>query len=164
MFGGAGRDTADYSSRSGNLFITQNESSTGLGRGGEADEDDVLALDVERVLGGSGDDRFNGGDGPNTYFGGDGDDTISGFGAADALHGQGGDDVIVGGFGNDFLDGGSGNDDVYGQVGNDTLLGQGGNDRLFSNDNARDTVNGGSGADAGRVDGLDVVTSIETAA
>ena len=163
LIGSDGRDTADYASRSGNLFIYQQTNvATGLGRGGEADENDVLSLDVERVLGGSGDDSFVGGDANNTYFGGDGDDTLSGNVGADALHGQGGNDLIVGGSGSDFMDGGSGNDSMYGQAGNDTLLGQSGNDRLFANDNARDTVNGGSDSDSGSVDSLDVVTSVET--
>jgi Ca2+-binding RTX toxin-like protein len=164
MIGSDGRDTADYASRSGNLVIDQSQNSIGFGPGGEAGENDVLSLDVERVLGGSGDDSFRGGDAGNTYFGGDGDDTLSGNVGADALHGQGGNDLIVGGFGNDFLDGGSGNDSMYGQQGNDTLLGQSGNDRLFANDNARDTVNGGSDADTGSVDSLDLVTSVETRA
>ena len=164
MFGAGGRDTADYSSRSGNLFIRQNNESSSAGRGGEADEDDLLGFDVERVLGGSGNDSFVGGDHNNTYFGGAGNDTISGNGGNDALHGQGGDDSIIGGSGNDFADGGDGNDSLYAQGGNDTLLGQGGNDRLFAADNARDTVNGGGNDDTGSVDGLDVVTSVETRA
>jgi len=161
LSGGAGRDTVDYSLRTGNLVITQNDS---LANDGEVGENDLVSTDVERVLGGSGNDRFVGGATSNTYFGGAGNDTISGVGGADALFGEGGNDLIVGGDGSDFLDGGSGDDQVYGQAGNDTLMGQGGDDRLFAHDNLRDTVNGGSGTDTADVDGLDLVSSVETSA
>jgi Ca2+-binding RTX toxin-like protein len=166
LIGSDGRDTADYSSRTADLFIFQNPPYLVYGRAGEigGEENDVLAVDIERVLGGSGNDLFRSGGGASTYFGGDGNDSLSGGGGADALFGGGGDDEIVGGDGNDFLDGGDGNDSLYGQRGNDTLLGQGGNDRLFARDDARDTVNGGSNSDIGTVDSLDLVTSVETRA
>jgi Ca2+-binding RTX toxin-like protein len=62
------------------------------------------------------------------------------------------------------LDGGNGSDSLYGQAANDTLLGSAGNDQLFSNDNARDTVNGGDDSDVATADSLDVVTNVETRA
>ena len=168
LFGADGRDTADYSDRTGNLNIQQfpASGSSNFGFAGELDdaEEDLLGLDVERVLGGSGNDRFVGGDQDNTFVGGDGNDTINGNGGNDALQGQGGNDSLFGGTGNDFLDGGEGDDSMYGQSGNDTLLGRDGNDRLFANDNARDTVNGGGDSDTATVDGADVVTGVETRA
>jgi Ca2+-binding RTX toxin-like protein len=160
MIGGRGRDTADYSSRTANLLVNQADDDNPTD--GELRESDHVSEDIERVLGGSGNDRFIGNHLNNAYLGGDGDDTMSGAGGADALQGQGGHDVIVGGAGNDFLDGGAGNDSIYGQAGNDVLLGQGNNDHLFANDNARDTVNGGFENDTAAVDDLDIVTSVET--
>jgi Ca2+-binding RTX toxin-like protein len=160
MLGGGGRDTADYSSRTAPLLINQADDDNPTD--GELREADHVAEDIERVLGGSGNDRFIGNHLNNAYLGGDGNDTMSGAGGADALQGQGGHDVIVGGAGNDYLDGGALNDSIYGQGGNDVLLGQGNNDHLFANDNLRDTVNGGFENDRAAVDDLDIVTSVET--
>jgi Ca2+-binding RTX toxin-like protein len=159
LFGGDGRDTADYSARNDNLTIIHKDA---LANDGETGEGDLVSEDIERVLGGSGDDRYVGNERPNVFFGGDGNDTMTGNGAADALHGENGNDLLVGVFGNDFLDGGAGDDEMYGQNGNDTLLGQSGNDRLFADDGVRDSVNGGSGTDSADVDGADAVTGVET--
>ena len=159
LVGGDGRDTADYSARAEDLTIIHKDA---LANDGAFEEGDLVSEDVERVIGGSGNDRYVGNERPNVFFGGDGNDTMTGNGAADALHGQNGNDLLVGVFGNDFLDGGAGDDEMYGQNGNDTLLGQSGNDRLFSDDGAPDTVNGGSGTDSADADGTDAVTGVET--
>jgi Ca2+-binding RTX toxin-like protein len=161
LFGAAGRDTADYSSRTGDLFINHFDAGGGFGRGGEADEDDILGLDIERVLGGSGNDRFIGDERGNTFIGGAGNDLFVGKGGNDALLAGAGDDSIIAGTGDDFLEGGSGADTMYGQQGNDNLQGQDGNDQLFANDNTRDTVNGGANSDTATADGLDVVSNVE---
>ena len=111
-----------------------------------------------RFIGNGGDDDLRLGTQlpiPATLNGGAGDDTLVG-GAAD--------DLLVGGSGNDSLDGSAGDDEMYGQGGNDTLLGQGGNDRLFANDNARDSLDGGSENDTATFDSLDVVTNVDTPA
>jgi Ca2+-binding RTX toxin-like protein len=162
MQGGGGRDTADYSSRTRDLIINQSDQDTA--NDGEADEFDLVAVDIEQVRGGSGNDRFIGSGADNAYFGGSGNDVLSGFGDSDALFGEAGNDLLVGGANNDFLFGGSGDDSLYGQSANDVLEGQSGDDFLSANDNHRDTVNGGSDTDRAHVDGLDVVTGVETRA
>jgi Ca2+-binding RTX toxin-like protein len=50
--------------------------------------------DVEKVVGGSGNDQIDGSAGANTLDGGDGNDTLTGLGGADTLTGGVGNDVI----------------------------------------------------------------------
>jgi Ca2+-binding RTX toxin-like protein len=51
------------------------------------------------------------------------------------------------------LSGGSGHDKLYGQADNDTLIG---------NDGEKNTLDGGTGSDKAKKDGIDSVISIET--
>jgi Ca2+-binding RTX toxin-like protein len=162
LFGAGGRDTADYSSRTDDISFNQfPDRPGGFGRVSGDDGEDILGLDIERLVGGSGNDRFVGDERPNTFIGGAGNDLFVPHGGNDALLGEGGNDTLIGDAGDDFLDGGSGDDSLYGQQGHDNLQGQGGNDQLFANDNARDTVNGGSNSDIATSDGLDVVSNVE---
>lgn len=75
---------------------------------GEAGENDCVGRDIERVLGGSGNDTLTGNDpspfvpdpnaivtGENLLNGGPGDDTLDGRGAPDVLIGGGGNDTVT---------------------------------------------------------------------
>ncbi|GIT89906.1 hypothetical protein JANAI62_06100 [Jannaschia pagri] len=66
--------------------------------------------DIERALGGGGNDYLTGHDGGNGLFG---------FGGNDKIRGLEGDDTLSGGYGNDILDGGPGADNMQGGSGDD---------------------------------------------
>ena len=116
--GGAGIDTVDYGFRTNAVTLTIN----GLADDGEPGERDTIALDIENLMGGSG------------------NDTIVGSSLANRLEG---------GPGNDTISGGGGNDTLVGGAGNDTLSGDDGNDTFDEEDtsNGADTMNGGTGID-----------------
>jgi Ca2+-binding RTX toxin-like protein len=100
--GGAGIDRMDYQRRSANLVI----SIDGLANDGNplgGGEKDNVKVDVEIVIGGSGNDQ------------------ITGSAKNDELHGGPGNDLINGGAGNDVLCGDRGNDTLNGEAGNDTF-------------------------------------------
>jgi Ca2+-binding RTX toxin-like protein len=124
--GGEGNDTVDYADRTGALTITADGVAANDGESGETDN---VKADIERVLGGSGDD---------TISGGAGDNTLSGGGGADTLNGLGGSDRLIGGLGIDTLNGGDG-DDTFDENDKDAD----GND----DNNRADTFNGGAGRD-----------------
>lgn len=134
--GGAGADVADYGQRSGSLVITLE----GVANDGEASEGDNVKTDVERVLGGSG------------------DDVVTGSNNAEALHGGPGNDVLSGGAGDDTLVGDSGDDVLNGDAGSDTFLESGVDAAYDSGSEQRgagdDTLNGGTPA-AGATDTAD---------
>ncbi len=101
--------------------------------------DDLAAVDIVVINGGSSGRVINGTAGDDTLRGGTGNDTLNGLG---------GDDFLDGGPGNDTLDGGSGNDTLVGDRGTDLLLGRDGNDVLFGDvDGVQDTLDGGTGDD-----------------
>jgi Ca2+-binding RTX toxin-like protein len=98
--GDEGNDTADYSSRTRNLTI-------GIGTladDGEAGEHDNVYLDIETVIGGSG------------------NDTITGGAADNLLIGNAGNDSLNGNYGNDTLSGNAGTDTLNGANGTDTAI------------------------------------------
>jgi Ca2+-binding RTX toxin-like protein len=97
--------------------------------------------DSSHVFGGSGNDKITN----------DTEDSLN-F-SNDTFEGGSGNDTLAGGFGNDSLIGGSGHDKMYGQADNDTLIG---------NDGEKDTLDGGTGSDKAKRDGIDSVISIET--
>ena len=95
-------------------------------------------------------------------FGLGGNDRLSGGAGDDCLIGGSGNDRLAGGTGNDGLAGSSGNDRLNGGPGTDRVLGGSGNDVVFARDQARDTVNCGSGRrDRATVDRADVVRGCE---
>ena len=116
------------------------------GGDGEANENDNIASDVEKVTGGAaadiligdgagnvlnglgGDDTLNGGDGFDQLLGGEGNDALNGDGGDDFLRGEGGNDALNGGDGADKLEGGTGDDVLDGGPGADTLAGESGSD------------------------------------
>jgi len=114
--GGPGADSADYSSASASLMI----SIDGRANDGARNERDSVALDVENVLGGSGNDSITGSTAANKIDGGTGSDTINGGSGDDLIDGGAGNDRIVGGIGDDLLDGESGIDQIDGGIGSNT--------------------------------------------
>ena len=87
-------------------------------------------VNVEKVIGGSGDDSL----------GGDGfDNRLDGQGGADTLDGGAGADAVLGGDGDDFIFASAGNDSLQGQNGNDTFN--------WTWLDGRDTFNGGANSD-----------------
>ena len=128
--GGDGDDAVIYSRDSMRIDIEINLE-TGTATGGVA-EGDVL-ISIERITGGSGNDRLTGNNKNNQ---------------------------IDGSFGNDIIYGGAGNDDLDGLFGDDTLDGGSGNDRLNGRDDD-DILVGGTGNDVFRFepfDGSDRIT------
>ncbi|MEB2328388.1 MAG: type I secretion C-terminal target domain-containing protein, partial [Pseudomonas sp.] len=109
--GGSGMDIADYSADG--VGITVDLESGAPGIGGLAAGDTYL--DMEGVIGGSGDDLLAGDTQDNYLDGGLGDDVLSG---------GGGDDVLIGGLGDDSMTGGAGRDTFVwraGDNGSDTI-------------------------------------------
>lgn len=100
LSGGAGKDTADY----GYETAPVNLSIDGIANDGRAGEQDNISLDIENLVGGSG------------------NDTLTGSSGANKLTGGTGNDLLLGGAGNDVLDGGLGNDTCTGGAGADQLI------------------------------------------
>jgi Ca2+-binding RTX toxin-like protein len=96
-----------------------------------------IAVNVENVHTGFGNDIVRGDDKKN-LIGVDGGD--------DYADGRGGDDILGGYLGNDRLYGGNGNDKIYGEEGRDRLYGGNGNDRLYGGA-GKDSLYGGNGND-----------------
>jgi len=123
--GGPGQDTADYSFAPTGVTVD-----LGSGEATDASGGSDTVTDVERVLGGLGDDLLRGDGRANVLLGGPGDDDLHGGGGADRLFGDAGDDLLEGGRGNDVIRGGPGDDRVGGGPGDDTLEGGIGEDAL----------------------------------
>lgn len=123
--GGPGQDTVDYSFAPRGVRVD-----LALGEARDASGGSDAVADVERVLGGAGDDLLRGDPGGNTFEGGPGDDDLRGAGGADRLSGDEGDDAVDGGGGNDVVRGGRGGDAVRGGPGHDVLEGGIGSDAL----------------------------------
>jgi Ca2+-binding RTX toxin-like protein len=140
---------------------------------GERGEGDTIIADVERIIGGAGNDVLGGIttndfalEDPSGLFGmvlegRAGHDVLRGTRASDSISGGVGDDLIRGERGGDSISAGRGEDRLIGDAGRDRLRAGKGQDRLFARDDQRDRVNGGRGRDAARIDeGLDRVSSI----
>ncbi len=100
IIGREGHDIVDYSSRTRALVVTLN---SGV-YDGEIGENDRVNIDVEEVLGGSGDDEFHANGTVRT--------TLRGGAGNDRLYGGYGADLLDGGAGDDLLDGGGEADDL----------------------------------------------------
>jgi Ca2+-binding RTX toxin-like protein len=164
-------DTVSYSGRTRNVHATAD------GRAaddGQRREGDTIMTDVERIVGGEGNDRL-GGTTTNFLFldniphlvgmqllGREGDDHLGGGRAPDGLAGGPGDDVLRGAGRGDGLHGGQGDDRLIGGAGHDRFSGGDGQDRLLARDGHADRVNGGAGRDAAQIDTtLDHVARVE---
>lgn len=151
-YGGAGVDMLWYSGRTAPISVTIGN---GLADDGEVGELDLVDVDVENVVGGSGNDTLIGSAGNNYLYGGAGDDTMNGGAGSDSLYADAGADLVDGGSGNDFLYGEAGNDELRGGTGQDILYGGGDDDLVIGGggadflggDNGNDTLRGGPGAD-----------------
>jgi hypothetical protein len=88
--GGDGVDTASYASRTAGVRVDPD----GVHDDGVTGESDNVETDVERVVGGSG------------------NDVLSGDAGANELRGNGGSDTLDGGAGTDLVDGGDGDDTI----------------------------------------------------
>ena len=168
--GGTGTgDIADYSERlsGSHLTISLNGSAddglTDVVPGGtNQSEADNIKTDVEKIIGGGGNDSFDAGyvfnavtllgnngndvlrgaDGADRLEGGEGADTLIGHSGTDDLRGDGGNDLIHGdsddpnytGGARDIIDGGDNNDYAYGGPGDDDLTGGDGADTVMGQD------------------------------
>jgi hypothetical protein len=132
--GGAGLDTVSYADHATGVAVRLG-GSTGDGASGEGDS---IADDVERAVGGGGNDLIVGTDGPDQLVGGNGDDRLEGLG------------------GNDFLWGGSDNATTPGLPGADAVLGGDGDDELSATGRGS-MLDGGAGADRFTATGAVVV-------
>jgi Ca2+-binding RTX toxin-like protein len=142
LIGGPGLDTADYFNRSAAVNVNL----SAAGGDGEVGENDDVAGDIERVVGGSGNDTLGGNGAANNLLGGPGNDTLNGGGGFDFLSGGAGNDTLNGGDDTDVINGDDGNDLLNGGAGADTLSGGAGDDQLDGGLSA-DTLSGGAGKD-----------------
>ncbi len=159
MNGGPGTDIASYLGRDQRITATLD----GIRNDGGGSENDLIAADVEGLVGGDfalppsfpdGGDMLIGNDGPNYIDGTRGNDVIDGGGgrrhAARRRNrrrratGTSTTTSIRGGTGNDSIDGDDGNDDVYGGPGNDNIGDSGG---FFNSYDSDDTLRGEDGDD-----------------
>ncbi|HEX8342997.1 MAG TPA: choice-of-anchor D domain-containing protein [Tepidisphaeraceae bacterium] len=153
LTGNAGQDTADYADHTQALFL----SNDGVANDGQSGENDNLSADVERIIGGNGNDQIDLFSVGAVAFGLGGNDTLIGTDNIDALFGGAGNDFLRGYGGNDYLEGNDGDDRMFGENGSDTLLGGIGNDDV-NGLSANDSVNGEAGDDTVRGDlGTDIV-------
>ncbi|MBD2748202.1 hypothetical protein IC232_16005 [Microvirga sp. BT688] len=106
LFGGGGNDTADYSEATGGGVTVDLSRTTAQAIHGDQGTDTLI--DIENVVGGSGNDALIGDTGQNVLEGGNGLDTLQGGSGNDTLKGGDGNDTLDGGQGNDRLDGGAG--------------------------------------------------------
>lgn len=86
LIGGSGNDTVSYGDHTSAVHADLD----GKRDDGKSGEKDLIARDVENLLGGRGNDTLTGSAGPNVLFGDAGDDTLHGGGGADVLDGASG--------------------------------------------------------------------------
>jgi Ca2+-binding RTX toxin-like protein len=164
-------DTVSYAGRVQNIRADADGNASD---DGQRREGDTIFADVERIVGGKGNDHLGGittnffpFDGHFRFvgmelIGAEGDDHLRGGRAPDGLFGGPGDDVIHGAGQGDGLHGGRGDDRLVGGPGHDGFSGGKGRDRLLARDGLSDRVNGGPGKDAAQVDPpLDHVARVE---
>lgn len=138
-------------------------------------EGDNVLPDVERVLGGRGDDHLvgifrntpaptsaNTAAGPLVHLiGGPGNDRLVAGTLPSLLAGGDGNDQLQGSPAPDRLDGGDGDDRIFGGGGRDGIFGGAGNDFIVARDGVIDLINGGDGDDSAVIDADDDVSNVE---
>lgn len=122
LYGGSGRDRIDGGSGDDTVHYEDSlKVSVNLSRGsGKDDSGRDTLINIENVVGSSGNDSITGNDANNHLSGENGNDKLSGGNGDDQVEGGIGDDKISGGAGDDHLDGGSGRDQMSGGSGDDT--------------------------------------------
>ncbi|RHW24585.1 calcium-binding protein [Nocardioides immobilis] len=95
LIGGAGADTASYAERPTNVVVTIDDVAND-GRPSVTGERDNVRVDVEKVVGGVGNDQLSGSAAGNTLSGGPGDDQLDGLAGYDRIDGGDGFDSCVG--------------------------------------------------------------------
>jgi Ca2+-binding RTX toxin-like protein len=170
LAGGPGRDTVSYADAPGAVRASVD----GVANDGAPGEGDMIAADVEALVGSLGDDVLAAGPAGTSLQGSDGNDVLEGGAGPDALDGGPGDDLLRGGGGADVLTGGEGTDTVtYDErraavrvsagdgIGDDgaagehdtvtadveAIIGGAGPDRLFGSRLVGGTLDGGAGDD-----------------
>ena len=119
--GNAGADKIDYSGRTADLIVAMDGTTTS-GQGVAGVEGDLVAADIEDLIGGTGNDTLSGNNGPNNIKGGAGNDILWGGAGGtcltdvDLLDGEAGNDTfkmtntadcgdaLTGGLGTDIAD------------------------------------------------------------
>ena len=107
---------------------------------------DLGAIEVQAILGSTGDDTLTGSANADTFATGSGVDVIIAGDGDDSIDGGADEDAVSGGGGNDTIEGGSGNDLLVGGAGGDLLYGGDDDDEILPGADA-DTVFGGPGED-----------------
>jgi hypothetical protein len=108
LSGGNGVDTVDYSDHEQPVEVSLD----GVANDGGVEDAGAENVDVERIVGGKGNDVLTGSTGPNRLDGGPGNDVLDSSDGADVLLGAAGNDQLTGGGGVDTYDGGDGDDAV----------------------------------------------------
>ncbi|NDV22438.1 FecR domain-containing protein [Desulfovibrio sp. JC022] len=107
----------------------------------------VELINIENLIGSSGNDNIVGTTGTNVLKGGDGNDSFDGNCGNDTIYGDDGNDTIKGGENDDTIYGGTGNDSISGDLGNDSIEGGDGVD-MISGGEGVDSIDGGDGIDS----------------
>jgi len=157
--GGADVDTVTYATRTNGVSVTPYAGADD----GEAGEADNVKQNVEKVIGGTGDDTMTALGVPDFFFfGGPGNDELTGSSGNDSLDGGSGDDTLSGGQGDDLLAPGTGADTVAGNANTavgDTISYAGRSDALTIDLGAAGPTNGG--AQDGAAGARDTIASAE---
>ncbi|MEM7521722.1 MAG: calcium-binding protein, partial [Pseudomonadota bacterium] len=158
--GGGDTDTADYSAATDDISVNIG---SGVAVAGLLGTDTLI--DIENLIGGSGNDTVFGSgvdnviegrdggdllaglDGNDTLLGGEGMDSLAGGNDADSLDGGAADDRLFGNNGNDLINGGAGDDTTNGGAGDDTINGGEDDDNVLVGGGDDDEINGGGGSD-----------------
>jgi Ca2+-binding RTX toxin-like protein len=166
LIGGAGVDTASYASETKPVNVTLD----GAANDGSSDDlnsdsglADSVGVDVENIVGGSGDDVLGGSSAPNTISGGPGNDLLQGGDGVDILDGQDGNDSVQGEAGDDQVHGGPGDDTLVGGTGADVIDGGDGSDTADYSDATTSVFAAGDGVanDGSGGEGDNVSDSVE---
>jgi Ca2+-binding RTX toxin-like protein len=119
--GGAGVDTVSYADAATGVIVKLD----GLSNDGAPGEHDNVEPNMERVIGGNGDDHLTGSDLANTLVGAAGVDVLSGLGGNDVLEPGTGDDTSNGGPGSDTVSFADSAHPVSAGIGNGAASGDG---------------------------------------
>lgn len=150
LYGGAGDDHIDGGAGTDDTVHYEDAKKVSIdlstGKASSSEGKDTV-VNVENVLGSSGNDSITGNDTDNDLYGDDGNDHLDGGSGDDLLAGGSGNDKLSGGDGADDLEGDDGNDNLSGGAGADLINAGSGNDKIDSGDDD-DAIFGDAGNDA----------------